>query len=78
MARRKRFVLQGPAAEAVERLAKAAGVTPAELIRSALRREDDAQRSASTMQSPGAEAEDTPQPEAPRSPVKEAVGSTEK
>jgi hypothetical protein len=44
MARRKRIVLEGPAAEAVERLARAAGISPAELVRRALRREDDAQR----------------------------------
>ena len=36
--------MEGPAAEAVQRLARAAGVSPAELVRRALRREDDAQR----------------------------------
>jgi hypothetical protein len=40
----RKLVLDGPAAEAVERLAQSAGVSPAELIRRALRREDEAQR----------------------------------
>jgi hypothetical protein len=42
----RKLVLSGPAAEAVERLARSAGISPAELIRRALRREDEAQRSA--------------------------------
>ena len=41
---RRRLVLEGPAAAAVERLARQAGVSPAELIKRALRREDEAQR----------------------------------
>lgn len=44
MARRKRIILEGPAAEAVEQLARAGNMTPAEVIRRALRREDSAQR----------------------------------
>jgi hypothetical protein len=44
MARRKRIVLEGPAAEAVELLARSAGITPAELVKRALLREEAAQR----------------------------------
>ena len=40
----RKLVLSGPAAEAVGRLARSAGVSPGELIRRALRREDEAQR----------------------------------
>jgi Ribbon-helix-helix protein, copG family len=40
----RKLVLTGPAAEAVERLARSAGVSPSELIKRALRREDEAQR----------------------------------
>jgi hypothetical protein len=42
---RRRLVLEGPAAAAVERLARQAGISPAELVKRALRREDEAQRS---------------------------------
>ena len=41
---RRRLVLEGPAAAAVERLAEQAGISPAELIKRALRRENVAQR----------------------------------
>ena len=44
MARRKRVVLDGPAAEAVELLAESAGISPAELVKRALLREEEAQR----------------------------------
>ena len=40
----RKLVLEGPAAAAVERLARQAGVSPAELVKRALRREDEAQR----------------------------------
>ena len=41
---RRRLMLEGPAAAAVERLAERAGISPAELIKRALSREDEAQR----------------------------------
>lgn len=41
---RKRIVLEGATAEAVERLAESAGVSLAELLQRALRREDEAQQ----------------------------------
>ena len=37
---RKRLIMEGPAAEAVERLSSEAGISPADLIRSALAREE--------------------------------------
>ncbi len=49
-------MLDGPAAEAVERLARSAGVWPAELIRRALRREDEAQRKEEERSAGGAAA----------------------
>lgn len=41
MSTHRKLVLEGPAAAAVERLARSAGVTPAELIQRALQREDE-------------------------------------
>jgi hypothetical protein len=41
---RKRIVVEGPTAEAVELLAESAGLSPGELLLRALRREDEAQQ----------------------------------
>lgn len=59
---RRRLVLEGAALEAVERLAESSGVSPAELIKRALRREDDAQRGSEALAERVIKDSDAPSP----------------
>ena len=65
----RKLVLTGPAAEAVERLARSAGVSPSELIKRALRREDEAQRGEAEESASGAQmSQPSPAPQVTQTP----------